>query len=84
MERSFYQTTDINVASALLTLGYHTTVQPSLNLDGKAYFLFDKKTFPDVEDAVNDYWADQIHLSPKQLFSNKRELLTRLKEAARN
>jgi hypothetical protein len=83
MDKAFYQTSDINVACFLATLGYQMTINPFDPY--KVLFLFDRNEYPELDRAVNDYWADRyFELSPKLLFASRRDLMTRVRDAVKS
>ena len=78
MEKKVYQTSDINLAATLLTLGFDVIgVNPTD--PRRVYFILDDSS-SNIEAVVQDFWADRIQASPKQLFNNRRDLLTRVRE----
>lgn len=82
MEKIFYQTTDINVAATLLTLGKDVAGINPMN-PNRVVFYFDIEKFPNIQDLVERYWSNKLLVNPKDLVSNRRELLTRVHESKR-
>lgn len=74
-EKLFLRTSDINLAAALLCLGYDVTgIDPS-NF-GRVAFFFEKTK--ELDDAVSLYWRDELKVSPKIYMYHRKELLTRI------
>lgn len=71
-----YATTDLGLASSLVTLGYelHTlerTVHPN-----KARFVF--RRVPTIETSANEYWGDRLQLNARTLFDSQKMIKNRL------
>lgn len=82
MEKVFYQTTDINIAAVLLTLGKDVAGINPMD-PNRVIFYFDSGRYPKLQILINDYWANRLLVSPKDFISNRRELLTRVHESKR-
>jgi len=82
MEKVFYQTTDINIAATLLTLGKDVAGINPID-PNKVLFYFDLEKFPELSKLINKYWANTLLVNPKDLVANRRELLTRVHESKR-
>ncbi len=82
MEKIFYQTSDLNIATTLLTSGCDihgiNTMDPN-----RIVFYFDVDKFPDIKNLVENYWAGNLRVDPKEFVSYRRELLTRIHESKR-
>ena len=75
-----FQTTDLQIASALMASGQSLT-----RLDwqsGRAYFVFENKSR--CEGLVQAYWASDLRLPAKDYFNSMRELKDRLFQAERD
>jgi hypothetical protein len=79
MEKTFYQTSDINLASALLSVGFGVKGINSLN-PTRVIFFFDEEEQPGLESAIDDYWRGSLKVDPKYFMNCRRDLLTRIKE----
>ena len=80
MEQAFYYTTDIEVASALNSVGY--TVFLEVNNPSRITFYFNKGEIPgkNLDTAVQSYWNGALIGSFKDFATNRKSLLTRVKE----
>lgn len=71
-----YATTDLNLASALVALGYELhTLERTVN-SKKARFIF--RRVPTIETSVNDYWNDHLELNARTLFDSQKMIKNRL------
>jgi len=82
MEKEIYQTSDINIAATLLSLGVDilgiNPADPS-----RVLFYFDESNGR-VANFVNSYWQGDLRVDPKSLINCRRDLLSRVKESERN
>jgi len=77
MNRNFstYETYDLNSASALVTLGYKLLKLDKTN-PKKVRFVF--KEEKSIDQAMLDYWNDEIKLPAQTLFNNQKMLKNRI------
>ncbi|PIP30675.1 hypothetical protein COZ22_01405 [bacterium (Candidatus Howlettbacteria) CG_4_10_14_3_um_filter_37_10] len=70
-----YSTNDFALAVTLLCLGFII-----INLDKtnpvKVYFLFERSNR--LDQAINDFWNNQILVNPKVFFNTQKELKARI------
>lgn len=79
MEREIYQTSDIGLAATLLTIGCDVKgINPTD--PRRIIFIFDV----DVAEKAEDYWNGNLLVNPKEVFNNRSDLLSRVKEAQRS
>lgn len=80
--KDFYSTSDLNIATTLLCLGYDVSgINP---VDSKrVVFYFDVEKFPDVAKTARSYWDGGLRIDPREFVNNRRELLTRIRESQR-
>jgi hypothetical protein len=82
MEKLFYQTSDINLAATLLSIGFDIDgINPSN--PRRVTFFFDLEKYPDIESVILDYVSNKLLVNPKEFISNRRELLSKVKESQR-
>lgn len=74
-EQEFIKTSDISLASSLLAVGF--TIRAVDNHERIATFYFDKTEA--VEQSISDYWARTMMVTPIDLFSARKQLMTRIK-----
>jgi hypothetical protein len=79
MEKAFYQTSDINLASALLSVGFGVKGINNIN-PSRVVFFFDEEEQPGIESAIDSYWQGGLKVDPKFFMNCRRDLLTRIKE----
>lgn len=71
-----YATTDLGLASSLVTLGYELhTLEKTLN-PKKARFIF--RRVPTIETSVQNYWNDHLELNARTLFDAQKMIKNRL------
>jgi len=76
---SLTKTSDINLAAALLCLGYDVKGIDNRNPSRVYFFFFES---PELAAAIDDYWRGDLRVDPKELANSRRELLTRIREEA--
>ncbi len=70
-----FQTYDLGISAALITLGYRL-----LDLDKsnprkvQFHFIFEES----IEEVVNSYWSDNLEVNPRTYFDNIKMLKNRL------
>lgn len=70
-----YVTSDLNLASVLLALGYTMVgMSEKTPTDSRQKFYFPQK----VESDANEYWNKRLKVEPQSLFNARKELLSRL------
>lgn len=75
MDKPLIRISDINLASALLTLGFN--ILGTDNSDpGRVYFFF--ADTQELKEAIDMYWRDELKVSPKSLAYSRREVLARI------
>lgn len=79
MEKTFYQTSDINLASALLTVGFSISGINPIN-PSRVVFFFDESEEPELQTTIDNYWRGNLRVDPKYFMNCRRDLLTRIKE----
>ena len=72
------KTSDINLASALLCLGYDVTGIDNVNPKKVSFIFMDS---PQLATDMSNYWSGNVRVDPKELSNYRRELLTRVHEA---
>lgn len=77
-EIEYLKTTDLNLASTLLALGFVIDAMDLKGINSKQYEFYFKRTH-DLEKSVTNYWDRTLKVVPLDIFSARRELLTRLK-----
>jgi len=74
-EIQFLKTSDINLAAALLSIGYDVDgIDPSN--PGKVAFFF--KNSVELQQDVDKYWSDNVLVNPKLYMYHRKELLNRI------
>lgn len=84
MEIKYIKTSDVDMASALLSLGFPIDgINPTgeNNYLGEPKMEFYLKQTPDLLTAMEDFKDRKLRLEPKMLFFNRRELIQRMKES---
>lgn len=79
MEKSFYYTTDLEVATALHSVGY--SVHMNVNDPKRVTFYFDKSEIPNtnLDALVQSFWDGSLHGSYRDFVTNRKLLLSRVK-----
>lgn len=70
-----FSTYDLGLATALVTLGYKLLKLDKTN-PKKVRFVFKEER--DIEQAMLDYWNDEIKLPAQTLFNNQKNLKSRI------
>ena len=71
-----YQTTDLGLASSLVSLGYELhTLEKTLN-PKKVRFIF--RRVPSIETSANNFWNDKLALNARTLFDAQKMIKNRL------
>lgn len=71
-----YATTDLGLASSLVSLGYELhTLEKTLN-PKKVRFIF--RRVPSIETSANNYWNDKLKLNARTLFDAQKMIKNRL------
>lgn len=85
MNDSLYSTQDIYLAATLSALDYYLTEIDQI--EGKFIFVFDKvskeTSLDTIELDTNEYWAGNILIDPKRLFSEFKSLKARMYDQKR-
>jgi hypothetical protein len=79
-EKVFYQTSDINLAATLVTIGF--TIETINPMNPNRVMLY----FDDTEElrkAVENYWNDKLTVVPREFINNRRDLMSRVKQGER-
>ena len=75
MDIEFFTTTDLTLASTLLTLGFNITgIDPSNSKRVVFYF----KTTDALDGVIEAYWRKDIKVNPLELAKSRREVLNRI------
>ena len=72
---SYWSTPDLQMASTLVTAGFPVFYLQE-NEQDQTYFIFERTA--ELEEAADKYWRDELSLNPRRLFSEYRDLKTRL------
>ncbi|MGH7195295.1 MAG: DUF5659 domain-containing protein [Candidatus Saccharimonadales bacterium] len=72
----YFSTNDLALASALTTQGYSIEAIDRPLHSRRAAFLFARTNA--LTQVVDDYWSDQLQVSPKAYFDALKHLKTRL------
>lgn len=83
MDIKYVKTSDINMASTLLTLGF--PIDGIHAKEGQIHvydFYFAKSK--ELSKAIKDYWDKELRIEPLQLFSSRKDILTRMRDDAEN
>lgn len=86
MEKEYIKTSDLDLASALFTLGIPIDgIYASGKLDSKGdpvmEFYFDKKE--STAQMIKDYYAKKLTVDPSSIFIVRREIIARMKAEQR-
>lgn len=73
--KKYYQCTDIEIASTLVTQGY-TLISIVKISQTKAGFMFKKER--GIEDVVNGFWTNQVKVSPLEFANARKNLKSRI------
>jgi hypothetical protein len=74
-EKSFFKTSDLNLAAALLSCG-HDVVGINPTDSNRVVFFFDDTK--ELRATYDSYWNNGLRISPKDYMYNRKELLTRV------
>ena len=66
---------DLGLASALVTAGFEIK-DTSRNTDGRTVFIFQETIA--LNEAVNGYYADKLHVKARKFFDNIKMLKSRI------
>lgn len=66
---------DLGLASALVTAGFEIE-DTNRNTDGRTVFIF-RETVP-LNEAVDGYYADKLHVKARKFFDNIKMLKSRI------
>lgn len=66
---------DLGVAAALVTCGFEVT-NTYRDANGRTYFIFQETAA--LDEAVNDYYADTLHIKARKYFDNTKMLKGRI------
>ena len=84
MEKEYYRTTDIDLASTLLASGipidgiYADEYEKTRDGLPKAFFYFVVTNL--LTKTIDSYWGRKLRVEPLELLGARKEILTRLKE----
>lgn len=81
---NFYITTDIYLASALASLDYTLEIITQENHKFLFHFIKPNNKYPPLDVEVNNYWQGNLLLDPKRLFSEFKEIKTRMYDLKRS
>ena len=70
-----FMTYDLSLASALATLGYELWAVDKTN-PSKAQFIFKRKE--GIDNAVNDYWNNNLAVNARSIIDNQKMIKNRL------
>jgi len=82
MEKLIYETADLNIATALLTLGKRIVGINPIN-PNRVVFYFDVEVQPEIPRLVENYWSNKLLVNPKDFVTNRRDLLSQVHESKR-
>lgn len=78
MKSQRYETSDLNLASALMTYGFELIDVDKSN-PKRVVFVFDREDDKDnIDGVVDDYFKDRLVMSARKLFGTMKTLKTRL------
>ena len=78
MEKEFYKTSDIDLASTLLASGFPIDGIYARPNTEKMEFYFEKSDL--LAQTINDYWGRKLRVEPLELLGARKEILSRLKD----
>lgn len=81
LEIEYVKTSDINLAATLLAIGFPIDGIHAKEAQVHVYDFYFEKTAP-VLRAIDDYWAKKLKVEPTQLFTSRKEILTRMRDDA--
>lgn len=70
-----FSTYDLGLASSLISLGYQLTDLEKSN-PKKVLFIFQKED--DIDEAIEDYWSDNLQVNARSHFDNIKMLKNRI------
>ena len=73
MDKPLIQISDINLASALLTLGFNILGTDDLN-PKQVYFYFDDTQA--IKETIDLYWRNELKVNPQAMAYSRREILS--------
>lgn len=86
-EIDYIKTSDVDLATSLYTMGipidgiYATNEITYLREPKMEFYFLDS---PETKEAISDYYQRNLRLDPYMLFSNRKEIITRMKDEQRN
>lgn len=75
-EKDYYKTSDLSLASALISLGYPIEAIERNNPSERATFLI--KRDDELDNLIQLYFTGQLRVEPLSYFNNLKNLKTRL------
>ena len=75
MDKPLIRISDVNLASALLTLGFNILGTDDHDPKRIAFFFDDTQ---EAKQAIDMYWRDELKVSPKSLAYSRRDILSRI------
>lgn len=76
-DQELIKTTDLNLASTLLCLGFDIIGMNSVNKNSVSFFF--KKTFQ-LQDVIDNYWRGKLIVNPLEFSNVRRDLLSRMRQ----
>jgi hypothetical protein len=80
MEKEYYKTSDIDLASTMLASGFPIDGIYARPESNKMDFYFEKTQV--LIDTINAYWGRKLLVEPLELLGARKEILIRLKEGS--
>lgn len=81
MDIEYVKTSDLDLASTLLSLGF--PIDGIYFREHSDFCDFYFKQSPTLDQTIKNYWARQLHVEPIMLFASRKEILTRMREEQR-
>ena len=75
MNMEKYKTSDLGLASALMTIGYNVVEIDKTNVK-KMLFVF--KDSENLQEDINNYWNRKLEVEPTEYFNSMKALKTRI------
>lgn len=76
IDNSIYRTSDLSLASALLTLGYHIQDIERGALTSRATFVINRDS--ELDNLIQLYFVGQLKVEPLSFFNNLKNIKTRV------